>query len=156
MKAQYGTIEEIKKHIRILLMENQKTFRQAEFISSYIQCGCNKQEACKVTSIPESTVYRWFKDDEAFKEKLSKSFAEIELPLLEEATRRALKGSDILLIFLLKAARPERYCDQARKAKLMEPALRQNRELSKEEIRQILLDDPFVDWRDATCEMQGN
>jgi transposase-like protein len=88
--------------------------------------------ACKVAGVGRSTVYEWRQKDEAF----ALAWADIEEATTEamerEAYRRAVEGvteplvsagkrvcdttkfSDTLLIFMLKARRPEKYRDNVR------------------------------------------
>jgi transposase-like protein len=88
--------------------------------------------ACKAASVGRSTTYEWRQKDEAF----ALAWADIEEATTEamerEAYRRAVEGvseplvsagrlvtntqkySDTLLIFMLKARRPERYRDNVK------------------------------------------
>jgi len=66
---------------------------------------------CRKFGISRSTFSRWRQADNEFNEK----FTEIETELLEvleaSAFTRALKGSDVLTIFLLKSMDPQKYRD---------------------------------------------
>lgn len=78
------------------------------FLDAFRLTG-NVTQACSASGVGRSTVYRWQEHDEQF--ALSFRQAELEsTELLEaEAQRRAVSGSDTLLIFLLKARAPEKY-----------------------------------------------
>ena len=71
-------------------------------------------EACKAAGIHRSTAYNRRAHDAEF----ARQWAEIEEASTEAleriAVRRASEGSDVLLIFLLKARRPEVYRDHHR------------------------------------------
>lgn len=81
---------------------------QARFLSAMGGCGTIKQ-AAKIADVDESNHRKnWVKDPEyreAFEEAKNRGVEDLE----DEARRRAKKGSDVLLIFLLKAARPHIY-----------------------------------------------
>lgn len=65
--------------------------------------------AAKAAGICRRTAYSWRESDKTFAEAWDDAL-EIGTEKLEtEATRRALEGSDTLLIFLLKARRPKVY-----------------------------------------------
>ncbi len=89
--------------------------RQRKFLRAFIAHGGSKMEAGKETGVPKSTYARWFKDDEEFRIWAEELFDDLECELRQEAVRRAKAGSDVLLIFLLKACNPRRYCDATRR-----------------------------------------
>jgi hypothetical protein len=70
--------------------------------------------ACKVAGVARSTVYRRRKDDPKFAQAWTYAIEEAIDMLELEARSRTLKGSDVLLMFLLKAARPEMYRENVR------------------------------------------
>lgn len=77
------------------------------FLAAYAVQG-NVAGAARVAGIHRSDHYRWLADVE-----YAKRFAEVEEDAIEgleaEARKRAFAGSDVLLIFLLKASRPSKY-----------------------------------------------
>lgn len=102
---------------------------KAAFLDAFRQTG-NVSASCRAAGCGRSTVYAWQEHDDGF--ALAFRAAELEaIDVLEtEARRRALgytatvvdqhggehavtKYSDVLLIFLLKGARPEKYRDNA-------------------------------------------
>lgn len=107
----------------------QSEHRKAAFLEAFRVSG-NVSQAAKAAGCGRTTVYGWQEHDETF--ALAYRQAELEaVDVLEaEARRRALgyettvldnhghahpvtRYSDLLLIFLLKGARPEKYRDNA-------------------------------------------
>lgn len=104
--------------------------QQRAFLAAFLETG-NVRRACEVANVGRSSHYRWLKQHKAYREafNLAKQCA---ADLLEaEAYRRAVTGveepagwykgeaggtitrySDVLLIFLLKGLRPEKYRDR--------------------------------------------
>lgn len=78
------------------------------FLDAFAQSGM-VSEACRSVGIDRSTAYKTRQRDEAF----ALAWADVEERSTEElereAKRRAVDGSDTLMIFLLKARRPEKY-----------------------------------------------
>lgn len=73
--------------------------------------------ACKAAGVPRSTVYLWREQDPEFARAMEEA-KEVAIESLEaEAIRRATNAddaSDLLLMFMLKAARPEKYRENQR------------------------------------------
>lgn len=77
--------------------------------------------ACKAAGVGRSAMYKWRALHEDFAKKWAAAQEEGTSILEDEATRRAIEGdadgttkkSDLLLIFLLRARRPEVYRDNA-------------------------------------------
>lgn len=80
------------------------------FLEAYAEMG-NITHACKASAVPRRTFYHWTEHDEAFAAQVREAEIEAVESLEREARRRAIRGSDTLLIFLLKAARPDKYRD---------------------------------------------
>ena len=106
-----------------------KSKKQADFLlklSEYVSIS----RACRSAKVSRSTVYRWLKTDNGFKEKYQEACGEALQRLEDEATRRAFEGlakpvyyqgkkigtvkefSDTLLMALLKAKSPAKYRDR--------------------------------------------
>jgi hypothetical protein len=86
---------------------------QVSFLSSYVETG-SQRRASKVSKISRGTVWDWAKKEPVFRDALDVAREFLVQNLEAEAYRRATqieRLSDILLIFLLKAARPEVYRD---------------------------------------------
>lgn len=98
--------------------------------------GMTVKDAAKHIGVNPKTAYRWREADKDFAEKWASAY-EIGTDSLEaEAQRRAVEGverpvwyqgvqvgtvreySDTLLMFLLKARNPARYCDRVRAARI--------------------------------------
>jgi transposase-like protein len=71
--------------------------------------GASISRAARAAGVPRSTLYLWRRTDKVFAEAMAEAI-ETGTDLLEdEALRRGLEYSDALLIFLLKARRPNKY-----------------------------------------------
>ena len=85
-----------------------KANNQRVFVEQLVK-GQTITAAAKAAGICRRTAYSWRESDKTFAEAWDDAL-EIGTEKLEtEATRRALEGSDTLLIFLLKARRPKVY-----------------------------------------------
>jgi hypothetical protein len=87
------------------------TPKKGEKLLLKLQEGESVASACRAQRISRATYYRWLKEDPTFAANAEDAL-EVGTDLLEdEAKRRAvgLNGSDTLLIFLLKARRPDKY-----------------------------------------------
>lgn len=74
----------------------------------YLREGHTYLEAAAALGVARSTAYRWRQDPEYFKKCLEAQKESV--PALEAvAYKRAVKGSDKLLIFLLQAKDPAKY-----------------------------------------------
>lgn len=100
--------------------------KKEKFLKVYAEVA-NVSQACRLTGIPRNTVKWWQKHDKKFLAGYELAQEEGVEQLEQEARRRALKGveqpvyqmghkvgtiqkySDVLLIFLLNAANPEKY-----------------------------------------------
>lgn len=106
---------------------------QSRFLRALSE-GLHVCEAVRRAGVSRSTVYNWKNEDPAFAEAWDDAKEEYVDRLEVEATRRALAGSDTLLIFLLKSHRPDVYSERVRqtieqKAEVTtvnEDAIRQN------------------------------
>jgi hypothetical protein len=76
--------------------------------------------ACRASGIGRRTWYNWLERDREFSLSLPAMVADVADELEAEAMRRAkgVDGSDRLLIFLLKAFRPEKFRDNAQITKV--------------------------------------
>lgn len=93
------------------MTEPDRTFshpKKAEFIDAYIELGTITHAARKA-GISRRTVYDWRQADEEFALALHDCREQVTDDLEREAITRAKDGSDTLLIFMLKANRPEKY-----------------------------------------------
>ena len=84
--------------------------RKRAFLAAYAQTG-NISAAALAAGTHRSNHYLWLQKDPVYAAEFSNSHEEAVERLESEARRRAVAGSDILLMFLLKAARPSVYRD---------------------------------------------
>lgn len=81
---------------------------QQKFLKALRETG-SVGKAGKIAGIGHTSLYRWRQEDEVFAAKWDLA-AELTADGLEdECRRRAMAGSDNLLMFLLKGLRPERW-----------------------------------------------
>lgn len=78
------------------------------FIKSLGELG-NVRAACEIAAVSRQTAYGLRKADEAFGEAWAEALTASVESLESVAWERARAGSDVLLIFLLKANFPEKY-----------------------------------------------
>lgn len=82
--------------------------KREAFLEALSECG-SVSDACKKAEVGRTSAYRLRNSDEAFAAQWDEAFSKGADALEDEAHRRALDGSDTLLIFLLKGRKPERY-----------------------------------------------
>ena len=104
------------------------SYKKGKFLEAFARTGMIGKSAV-LAGVNRKTTYRWRRDDQTF----SKAFEEAKEEVLEsfeaEARRRAIEGtdepvyqggklagtirrfSDVLLIFMLKSLKPEKYRD---------------------------------------------
>ena len=94
--------EEIKK------LPTTTDQKKRAFLEAYRNCGTMRGAASSI-GINHTTAYDWKNADSEFKEALEIARIDAGEALEDEARRRAYKGSDVLLIFLLKGFFPGKY-----------------------------------------------
>jgi hypothetical protein len=84
------------------------------FLKHFRENGLIKT-AAELIGVDQPKIYEWMGEDEDFKEQVNIAREQM-LPMLEEAMfARALSGkSDLMLIFLAKSLKPEKYDEKAR------------------------------------------
>jgi len=90
-----------------------KDDRRAHFLLCLAN-GDSVKHACEISGIGRKTAYVWRAQDPEFAEAWDEATEAGVERLEDEAYRRALVGSDTLMIFLLKAKRPKVYADKQR------------------------------------------
>ena len=80
---------------------------QQMYIIAYATKG-TKKGACELSGVTYSVVNKWMKDDE-FNQALQNAVGLVQDSLEEELIRRAMNGSDKLLVEAIKAHKPEKY-----------------------------------------------
>lgn len=83
--------------------------KQALLTEAIAANGGQVVKACKSIKFSVTTFYDWRKSDPAFAAAINEAIDRSTAVLETEAVRRALAGSDTMLIFLLKARVPDRY-----------------------------------------------
>jgi hypothetical protein len=86
------------------------TVNQRRFLTAYAECG-NITRAAAVAKITRRPHYDWLAAEPDYVRAFKEAGDTAADRLVEEARRRAMVGSDVLLIFLLKGLRPETYRD---------------------------------------------
>ena len=84
---------------------------------AFLKClanGDSVQNSANVAGVARGTVYRWRQEDESFAADWDMALDSGVDRLEDEAYKRALDGSDTLLIFLLKSKRPGVYSEKLR------------------------------------------
>jgi len=76
--------------------------------------GLSIRGACHVARIGKTAFYEWVKDDPEMAQAVADATDDGTDFLEDVARMRAIDSSDTLLIFLLKARRPEKYRDVSR------------------------------------------
>jgi hypothetical protein len=74
-----------------------------------LRSGLTVTRACIEAEVAFSTVHSWRTHDPEFKAKWDEAIEQGTCRLEDAAVDRAIAGSDTLLMFLLKARRPEKY-----------------------------------------------
>ena len=82
--------------------------QKREALEAFVKYG-TISAACKVAGIGRSTWYGIKKEDPQFAADAEHAKHEVADGLEQEAIRRAYDGSDVLLIFLLKGHKPEKF-----------------------------------------------
>lgn len=85
--------------------------REDEFFR-LLKAGCRVREAAAAVALNYSNLYRKRRNDEAFAKRWEDATRIRVENLVAEAERRAMRGSDKLLIFLLQSFDPARFRHQ--------------------------------------------
>jgi hypothetical protein len=85
--------------------------RKDAVLQAYVEAG-TVAGAARAGGISRQTFYDWIESDPSFANAVVMCRQELADDLEAEAFKRAREGSDTLLVFLLRAHRPERYRDR--------------------------------------------
>ena len=85
--------------------------KEADLLDALRQ-GASVASACHTAGVGRSTAYEWREADTAFRDAWDDAVEAGTDELEDEAVKRAKAGSDTLLIFMLKARRPDKYKDR--------------------------------------------
>lgn len=86
---------------------------QAAFLHN-LAVSCNVSASCRLAKVSRGAVYQWRSEDAEFAKAWDDALTEAIELLEAEAWQRARKQSDTLMIFLLKAHKPEKYRETIR------------------------------------------
>ena len=92
----------------------EKTSKKRQTFLKCLENGDSVQNAANVAGVARGTVYRWKQESEDFATAWDEALDSGVDRLEDEAYRRAMDGSDTLLIFLLKSKRPKVYSEKQR------------------------------------------
>lgn len=84
---------------------------KARWLSTFRKAG-NRMDSCAAAGISRSGFYRWIAVDPAFGDEVQMAEEERRDRLEDEAVRRAMEGSDTMLIFMLKTLRRQQFGDR--------------------------------------------
>lgn len=83
-----------------------RTTKNRTAVLDALAAGDTVQAACDAVGIGKRSFYDWRHADPDFDAAVETALDQGAEPLLDEARRRALDGSDVLLMFLIKGRRP--------------------------------------------------
>jgi hypothetical protein len=93
-----------------------RTIRTAQnrerFLDGLRKTG-NVTATCDTSDLPRRSIYDWRDDDPSFAADWEAALSLGMEALEDEARRRAFAGSDLLMIFLLKGHKPDKYRDRS-------------------------------------------
>jgi hypothetical protein len=90
--------------------EGVRDIKKRVFLSAFCSCG-TLAGAGRASGIQAQNHHHWMRKDPQYAEYFHRAKEIAGDTLEEEARRRAMTGSDVLLIFLLKGFKPEKYRD---------------------------------------------
>lgn len=109
-----------------------KSIAQKRFLATYRNCA-NIRASCDAVGIARNTFYKWRDEEPEFAAQLDDLGEDATESLEQIGWERAKDSSDTLLIFFLKARRPEIYRDRH----LVE-VLKRYEEMSDDDLNELL------------------
>jgi len=88
---------------------------QREDFLRLLHDGCRVRAAAQAIGVSTDTPYRWRRNEPAFREAWDKAVEHRTEQMIKEAHRRALAGSDRLLMWCLANEVPEKYATERNK-----------------------------------------
>lgn len=85
--------------------------RKAIALEAYIYCG-TETAACAILGFSRFAWQKWIQKDEDFRLAADEATKSVADNLEQEAILRAYDGSDLLLMFLLKGHKPEKFLER--------------------------------------------
>lgn len=109
----------IKKLEKVVSMHDRHKYsmrltlpqRKAIALEAYIYCG-TETAACHILGFTRWVWQKWVEKDEAFRLAADDATKAVADNLEQEAILRAYDGSDLLLMFLLKGHKPEKFLER--------------------------------------------
>jgi hypothetical protein len=92
----------------LLTAKERKAERKRAFVE-LIASGCNFTEAAEALGVHRITAFQWRREDPGFNAECMQALRVSIDMLKKEAERRAIRGSDKLLMFLLERYDPEKF-----------------------------------------------
>lgn len=102
---------ERQKKTRRATDDRRQAAAKQRWLGAFVRLG-TVTHACRASKVSSATHYRWLSDDEEYAQAARKAEEEAHDALERLARQRAFRGSDTLLIFLLKAARPHKFAER--------------------------------------------
>jgi hypothetical protein len=93
------------------MAETDKTSEKRERFLAKLALGMSVQAGCDAAAFSRASAYRWRSEDPEFAEAWDRAIDEGTDRLEDIAMARASEKSDVLMIVMLKARRPEKYQD---------------------------------------------
>ncbi len=142
----------VLSHVAMANRTIRTAVNRSRFLEMLGETG-NVRDTCRALDLHRPTLYLWRQDDPTFAAAWEEAIALGTEGLEDEARNRAINGSDILLIFMLKALKPEKY--RERSTVDINQTIRQDyRNLPIEELRRRL--DELRAEQDRTPLIEGN
>lgn len=94
--------------------QQKREHKKAAFLKVFRNNGGRLFTTCELVGVHNNTVWEWRQKDPEFAEKYNTALEATTDDLEKEMERRALKKSDLLMIFTLKGRRPAKYRDNVK------------------------------------------
>src|SRR5512135_3384608 len=104
-------------------MRTIRTPKKKKAFLAALAAGSSVGAACHAAAMCRSVAYAWRDDNADFRDEWDAAIEAGTDELEDEARRRAMNGSDTLLIFMLKARRPAIYRPAPREVAVLDPEL---------------------------------
>jgi hypothetical protein len=91
--------------------------------------------ACRGAGVHRTTHYVWLKADPGYKAAFEEAEEKAGDAPEEAARRRALEGSDTLLIFLLKGSKPDKYKERSEQNVILNGGFEHRLVVARERVR---------------------
>jgi hypothetical protein len=127
-----------------------RSIREA-FLRTLSECG-NVSVSAEAAGIGRNALYDWRRNDDGFASEWDAALAIGADVLEDEAKRRAMDGSDVLLMFLLRGLRPARF-GQKTQVEISNNRAEELRKLPDEELHRRLAELRALQDRDGVIAL---